>query len=88
MVFTACDHKNKASSAFHLPHNSRWLRLAVGGVAEEPTTDRRVVTFTELFKRPLDGVQAGTNPAVCHILFGSSRDEMQQREAVPDRGRR
>jgi hypothetical protein len=46
-VLTACDQKNKASSAFKLPHNSRWFRKAVGGVAEKPTIDSRAVTPAE-----------------------------------------
>lgn len=46
-VFTPCDHKNKASSAFRLPHNLRWLRPAVGGVADEPTINSREATPAE-----------------------------------------
>ncbi|KJZ75273.1 hypothetical protein HIM_05467 [Hirsutella minnesotensis 3608] len=43
-VVTAYDLKNKASSALKLPHNSKWLRSAVGGVAETPTIDSREAT--------------------------------------------
>ena len=46
-VLTACDQKNKASSAFKLPLNSRWFREAMGGVAQEPTLDSREATPAE-----------------------------------------
>ena len=46
-VLTAYDQKNKASSAFKLPENSRWFRAAVGGVAEEPIIDCRETTPAE-----------------------------------------
>lgn len=46
-VLTARDHKNKASSAFKLPQNSKWFRRASGGVAEEPTIDSREPTPAE-----------------------------------------
>jgi hypothetical protein len=46
-VLTAHDQKNKASSAFKLPLNSRWFREAVGGVAEEPTINSREATPAE-----------------------------------------
>jgi len=43
-VLTASDHRNKASSAFKLPQNAKWLRKATGGVAEEPTINSREQT--------------------------------------------
>ncbi|KAK0840220.1 hypothetical protein LTR03_010733 [Friedmanniomyces endolithicus] len=43
-VVTAHDHKNKASSALELEHNSRWFCKATGGVALEPTMDSRETT--------------------------------------------
>ncbi|KAF7507545.1 hypothetical protein GJ744_010336 [Endocarpon pusillum] len=43
-VLTARDPKNKASSAFNLPHNAKWFRKAAGGIAEEPTIDSREPT--------------------------------------------
>ncbi|KAL9118861.1 MAG: hypothetical protein Q9187_004583 [Circinaria calcarea] len=46
-VLTARDQKNKASSAFKLPHNSRWFHEAVGGVAEQPIIDSREATPAE-----------------------------------------
>ena len=46
-VMTACDLKNRASSAFKLPHNSRWFRSATGGVADKPTMSSREATPAE-----------------------------------------
>jgi hypothetical protein len=46
-VLTAYDQKNKASSAFKLPLNSRWFGEAVGGVAKEPTINSREATPAE-----------------------------------------
>jgi hypothetical protein len=46
-VLTACDQKNKASSAFRLPHNSIWFRKASGGVAEQPIINSREATPAE-----------------------------------------
>lgn len=46
-VLTPFDNKNKASSAFKLPQNSRWFRRAIGGVAERPTIDSREPTPAE-----------------------------------------
>ena len=46
-VLTASDQKNKASSAFKPPLNSRWFHGAVGGVAEEPTINSRNPTPAE-----------------------------------------
>lgn len=47
LVLTACDHKNKASSALKLPENSRWFCKAVGGVADKPTINSRQATPAE-----------------------------------------
>lgn len=46
-ILTACDQINRASSAFQLPENSKWLQKAAGGVAEEPTISSREVTPAE-----------------------------------------
>ena len=46
-VLTAYDQKNKASSAFRLPLNSKWFCEAVGGVAALPTIDSREATPAE-----------------------------------------
>ena len=46
-VLTPVDIYNKASSAFKLPHNSRWLHKAVGGVAEEAIMGSREITPAE-----------------------------------------
>lgn len=46
-VLTACDQKNKASSAFKLPQNAKWFHKATGGVAEKPTLDSREATPAE-----------------------------------------
>lgn len=43
-VLTTHDRKNKTSSAFKLPQNSRWFHKATGGVAEVPTIDNREPT--------------------------------------------
>ena len=47
VILTANDQKNKASSAFNLPQNSKWLHKAVGGIANEPTIDSREATPAE-----------------------------------------
>ncbi len=43
-VLTAIDDRNKASSAFNLSQNVKWLRKATGGVAIKPTIDSREPT--------------------------------------------
>ncbi|GAB0138366.1 hypothetical protein EsDP_00006601 [Epichloe bromicola] len=46
-ILTARDQKNKASSAFRLKHNSKWLCIATGGVAETPIIESREATPAE-----------------------------------------
>ncbi|KAK3174011.1 hypothetical protein K4F52_010317, partial [Lecanicillium sp. MT-2017a] len=43
-VLTACDQLNKASSAFKLTHNKKWLHPATGGIAVAPTIGSREAT--------------------------------------------
>ncbi|KAK4981719.1 hypothetical protein LTR66_009760 [Elasticomyces elasticus] len=74
-VLTACDSKNKASSAFKLPHNSRWFRKAIGGVAEEPTIESREATPAEDAQSEDEETGAvdrllGANPSSSHIFLG------------------
>ncbi|KAH8743550.1 kinase-like domain-containing protein [Diaporthe sp. PMI_573] len=44
VVLKPRDGKNRAQSAFKLPHNARWFRRATGGVAEQATIGSRDVT--------------------------------------------
>lgn len=43
-ILTPFDRRNWATSAFKLPHNSRWFREPAGGVATEPTIRSREAT--------------------------------------------
>ncbi|MCJ1407503.1 hypothetical protein MMC19_001574 [Ptychographa xylographoides] len=57
-VLTAYDQKNKASSAFKLPHNSKWFRPAAGGVAERPIINSREATPAEDSQSEDEGASA------------------------------
>ena len=46
-VLTAYDQKNRAGSAFQLPHNSRWFCKATGGDAVKTTIGSRQTTPAE-----------------------------------------